>query len=470
MKKKLAIFLALLLSLTICLPVSATGITEEVSTEHPETTEYPDDPTRAPDLVANAAIVMDAASGQVLYEKNSQEKKYPASITKILTVLIALEHNVDFNATVTMSENAIWGVERDSTLIGLDVGEQVTVKDLVYATMVKSANECAYALAEYVAGDIESFAKLMNERAAEIGCKNTHFVTPNGLHDEDHYTTAYDMALITREALKNETFREIAGTLNYTVPATNLTEETRPLWNGNKMINPAEPYYYEYCEGGKTGYTMKANNTLMTFAKKDGLELICVIMDCDGAKYAYSDSKALYNYCFNNYTYYRPLADFSFESEESGTSTDNAILNNYYTSLDHDMIDLSVDTDYALLLNKSVDTTQIERNVTFYDKAQDNVLGEITFTYNGEQIGSTPITSTTPLLSTQMSQDDKSKQSSSIWKTIGKIALRIAIVIGALLAVLLLYLLFAALVRKIKRNRRRRTYRRRRKRDDDYYF
>ncbi len=470
MKKKLAIFLALLLSLTICLPVSATGVTEEVSTEHPETTEYPDDPTRAPDLVANAAIVMDAASGQVLYEKNSQEKKYPASITKILTVLIALEHNVDFNATVTMSENAIWGVERDSTLIGLDVGEQVTVKDLVYATMVKSANECAYALAEYVAGDIESFAKLMNERAAEIGCKNTHFVTPNGLHDEDHYTTAYDMALITKEALKNETFREIAGTLNYTVPATNLTEETRPLWNGNKMINPAEPYYYEYCEGGKTGYTMKANNTLMTFAKKDGLELICVIMDCDGAKYAYSDSKALYNYCFNNYTYYRPLADFSFESEESGTSTDNAILNNYYTSLDHDMIDLSVDTDYALLLNKSVDTTQIERNVTFYDKAQDDVLGEITFTYNGEQIGSTPITSTTPLLSTQMSQDDKSKQSSSIWKTIGKIALRIAIVIGALLAVLLLYLLFAALVRKIKRNRRRRTYRRRRKRDDDYYF
>ena len=469
MKKKLAIFLALLLTLTICLPVSATEVTEEVSTEHPETTEYPDDPTRAPDLVANAAIVMDAASGQVLYEKNSEEKKYPASITKILTVLIALEHNVDFNATVTMSENAIWGVERDSTLIGLDVGEQVTVKDLVYATMVKSANECAYALAEYVAGDIESFAKLMNERAAEIGCKNTHFVTPNGLHDEDHYTTAYDMALITKEALKNETFREIAGTLNYTVPATNLTEETRPLWNGNKMINPAEPYYYEYCEGGKTGYTMKANNTLMTFAKKDGLELICVIMDCDGAKYAYSDSKALYNYCFNNYTYYRPLADFSFESDENSTATDNAILSNYYTSLDHDMIDLSVDKDYALLLNKSVDTTQIERNVTFYDKAQDDVLGEITFTYNGEQIGSTPITSTTPLLSSQMSQEKPAKNS-SIWKTIGKIVLWIGIVIAALLAVLLLYLLFAALVRKIKRDRRRRSYRRRRKRDDDYYF
>ena len=469
MRKTIAMLLACMLLLTYCLPVHATEVTTETTTEHPETTEYPDDPTREPDLVANAAIVMDAASGQVLYEKNSQEKKYPASITKILTVLIALEHNVDFNATVTMSENAIWGVERDSTLIGLDVGEQVTVKDLVYATMVKSANECAYALAEYVAGDIESFAKLMNERAAEIGCKNTHFVTPNGLHDEDHYTTAYDMALITKEALKNDTFREIAGTLNYTVPATNLTEETRPLWNGNKMINPAEPYYYEYCEGGKTGYTMKANNTLMTFAKKDGLELICVILDCDGAKYAYSDSKALYNYCYNNYTYYYPLSDFSFESDENSTSTDNVILNNYYTSLDHDMIDLSVDKDYALLLNKSIDTTQIERNITFYDQAQDDVLGEITFTYDGEQIGTTPITSTTPLLSSQMSQEDDAKQS-SIWKTIGKIALRIAIVIGALLAVLLLYLLFAAIVRKVKRNRRRRSYRRRRRRDDDYYF
>lgn len=472
MRKTIAMLLACMLLLTYCLPVHATEVTTEATTEHPETTEYPDDPTREPDLVANAAIVMDAASGQVLYEKNSQEKKYPASITKILTVLIALEHNVDFNATVTMSENAIWGVERDSTLIGLDVGEQVTVKDLVYATMVKSANECAYALAEYVAGDIESFAKLMNERAAEIGCKNTHFITPNGLHDEDHYTTAYDMALITKEALKNETFREIAGTLNYTVPATNLTDETRPLWNGNKMINPAEPYYYEYCEGGKTGYTMKANNTLMTFAKKDGLELICVIMDCDGAKYAYSDTRALYNYCYNNYVYYYPLSDFSFESTEENATDQNVILNNYYSSLDHDMIDLSVDKDYALLLNKSVDTTQIEKTVTFYDEAKDDQLGEITFTYDGEQIGSTPITSTTPSLSSQMSQEKETKQTSSKWKTIGKIALRIGIVIGALLVVLIIYLIFAAIVRNVKRNRRRRGYRRRsrRRKDDDYYF
>lgn len=469
MKKTIAFCLALLLVLSLHFPSYATEATE-ATTEHPETTEYPDDPSRAPDLVANAAIVIDAATGQVLYEKNSQDKKYPASITKIITTIIALEHNVDFNEFITISENAVWDVERDSTLIGLDVGEKVTVGDLVYATMVKSANECAYALAEHVAGDKVSFAKLMNEKAAEIGCENTHFVTPNGLHDDDHYTTAYDMALITKYALQNDTFRQIAGTLSYTVPATNLADETRPLWNGNKMINPAEPYYYEYCEGGKTGYTSKANNTLVTFSKKDGLELICVILDCDGNKYTYSDSKALYNYCYNNYTYFYPLSDFTFESEEADITKSNTILNNYYTTLDHEMIDLTVDRNYSLLINKSLDTTKIEREINLYDKAQDNVLGEIVFTYEGSQIGSTAITSTTPLLSSQMTTEEEQPDSSSIWKTIGKIALKILIVIGALIVVLIIYLLLVSLIRKFKRRRKRHHYYRRRKRDDDYYF
>ena len=336
--------------------------------------------------------------------------------------------------------------------------------------MVKSANECAYALAEHVAGDKTAFAKLMNEKAAEIGCENTHFVTPNGLHDDDHYTTAYDMALITKYALQNDTFRQIAGTLSYTVPTTNLADETRPLWNGNKMINPAEPYYYEYCEGGKTGYTSKSNNTLVTFSKKDGLELICVILDCDGSKYTYSDSKALYNYCYNNYTYFYPLSDFTFESDEADIVKSNTILNNYYTTLNHEMIDLSVDRGYSLLINKSLDTTKIEREIKLYDKAQDNVLGEIIFTYEGNQIGSTAITSTTPLLSSQMTTEEEKADSSSTWKAIGKIALRILIVIGALIVILLIYLLLASLIRKFKRRRRRHRYYRRRKRDDDYYF
>ena len=473
MKKMLAIFMALILTFTFVTPVYATGEEpEEVTTEHPETTEYPNDPSRPPDLVCNAAIVMDAASGQILYEKNAYERKYPASITKILTTLVALDHGVNFDDTVVMSENAIWGIERNSTNIGLDVGEKVTVRDIMYATMVQSANECAYAVAELVAGDLESFAKLMNDRIEEIGCTDTHFVTPNGLHDDNHYTGAYDMALITKEALKNDTFREIAGTLSYVVPETNLADETRPLWNGNKMINPAESNYYEYCKGGKTGYTSMANNTLVTFAEKDGLELICVILDCDGWKYSYTDSKALYNYCYNNYTYFRPLTDFTFESKNEELSETNSILQNYYSSLNHEMVDLVVDRDYSLLLNKSVDTTKIEKQINLFDTAKDNVLGEIIFSYEGEQIGSTPITSTTPLLSSQMTQEPTEEKGPSLLSKIGKVLLRILIVFLCLIIVLGIYMLIAALIRKLRRNRRRRSYgrRRRRRRDDDYFY
>lgn len=476
MKKMAAIFLALLLMFTYVLPVQATGLEdgEEATTEHPETTEYPDDPTREPDLVANAAIIMDAATGQILYEKNAHERKYPASITKIMTTMLAIEAGVDFNETITMTENAIWGVERDSTLIGLDVGEKVTIGDLMYATMVKSANECAYAIAEYVGGDIDNFSKMMNDKAAELGCEDTHFVTPNGLHDDNHYTTAYDMALITKKAIEYEQFRELAGTLSYTVPETNLADETRPLWNGNKMINPAESAYYEYCEGGKTGYTSKANNTLATFAKKDGLELICIILDCDGNARAYTDTRALYNYCYNNYTYFYPLSDFSFNSEKTNTEDINSVLDNYYTSLNHDMVDLVVDKDYSILINKYLDTTQIVKTINLYDEAKDNVLGEIVFSFEDEQIGSTPITSSTPLLSSKMTQDkEEEKPKSNLKKILGKIGLGILCVIGAFTVVLLIYLLITTIARNYRRGRRRRNYRRQRRnhrRDNDYYF
>lgn len=471
MKKTTAILLAFLLIFTFSIPSQATETTE-ATTEHPETTEYPDDPSREPDLVSNAAIVMDAATGQILYEKNAYDKKYPASITKILTTILALDNNANFNDTITMSENAIWGIERDSTNIGLDVGEKVTVEDCIYATMVKSANECAYAIAEYVAGDLESFAKLMNEKAKEIGCEHTNFVTPNGLHDDNHYTTAYDMALITKYALQNDTFRQIAGTLSYTVPPTNLSEESVEIWNGNKMINTSTSYYYEFCEGGKTGYTTKANNTLVTFAKKDGLELICVILDCDGAQYAYTDSRALYNYCYNNYSYFYPLSDFSFDSDEEDVKETNIILDNYYNSLNHEMIDLTVDKEYSLLINKSLDTTKIEREIKLYDKAKEDALGEINFLYDGELIGTTSITSTTPLLSSQMTKEEE-KTSSSIWKKIGKVLVIILLIVLVLFVLLIIYIIFAACVRKIKRERKyryRRKNRRRRKYDDDYYF
>lgn len=475
MKKKFTIFLALLMIFSIVCPVNATEM--EATTEHPKTTEYPNEPSKEPDLVATAAIVMDAQSGRILYEKNAYDKRYPASITKIMTTLLAIENNVDFDETVSMSENAIWGIERDSTNAGLDVGEKVTIRDLLYATMVKSANECAYQIAEIVGGDIEHFADMMNEKASELGCQNTHFITPNGLHDDNHYTCAYDMALITKEALNYDEFREIAGTQSYTIPPTNKSKESTELWNGNKMILPASEYYYEYCEGGKTGYTTVANNTLVTYAKKDDLELICVVLDVDGAAYAYSDTKALYNYCFNNYSYYYPLSNFSFESSEVNNTaeeaTPNAILSNYYLNLDHDMVDLEVDKSFRLLVNNNFDVTQITQTTTLYDKAKDNILGEIIFTYDGNELGTTYIKSSSPSLSSQLDSTKQNSSKKSVWTVILKVLKILGIIIISLFLILVIYFVGLSIIRNKRRNNRRKNYayrRRRRHRDDDYYF
>ncbi len=468
MKKIITIFTAWIMILTFAIPVCAT----EVTTEHIETTEYTNDSTREPDLVSTAAIVMDANSGQILYEKNAYEKRYPASITKIMTTLLAIENKVDFNETVTMSENAIWGIDRDSTNIGLDVGEKVTIGDLLYATMVKSANECAYQIAEVVGGDVEHFADMMNEKAKEIGCQNTHFVTPNGLHDDNHYTCAYDMALIMKEALQYEEFREIAGTQSYTIPPTNMSEDSTELWNGNKMIHPTSEYYYKYCEGGKTGYTTMANNTLVTYAKKDDLELICVVLDADGAKYAYTDTRALYNYCYNNYSYYYPLSNFSFESDEDSEETPNILLSNYYSNLDHDLIDLEVDKSFRILVNNSLDTTTIEQKVTLYDKAKDNKLGEITFTNGDTTLGTTYITTSSPSLSSAIHTQETEQETSKVWTVMKKILKIIGIIILSLIIILIIYIIIISILKNKRRNNRRRnySYKRKKRNRDDYYF
>lgn len=478
MRKWSALFLIVLLCFSLSFTCNATENDSNETTEHPDTTEYPDTPSREPDIVSDAAIVIDAETGQILYEKNSDVGKYPASITKVMTVLIALEHNLNLDQVVTMSQNAIWGIDRSSTNIGLDVGEQLTIRDLLYATMVNSANECAYALAELVGGDVENFAKMMNKKAEELGCKHTHFVTPNGLHDDDHYTTAYDMALIMRAAIHNDQFREIAGTVNYTIPPTNLTDESRPLWTGTKMINPANPYYYEYCEGGKNGYTTDANNTLVTFARKDGLELICVVLDCDGLKYTFSDSKALYNYCFNNYMYFYPLSDFSFSNDENDETDINYILDNYYNSLNHELINLTVDNNYCMLINKSIDTTKIEKQINLFDRASDNILGEIEFFYNGEQLGATSITNGSHSLSSQI-QSNKEDNDTDITTSKKSSLLNIIIIILSIILLVLLLTALQKIIQERRKNERRQRYtnnqkRRRRKRrkykDNDYYF
>ena len=393
MKRVTAILMALIFTIVCALPVNATQPgtdAEEGSTEAQAvyTTEYPDEPARAPDLVSEAAIVMDAKSGAVLYDKNAYIPEYPASITKIITCLLALE-NLNMADTVTLSNNAVYSIEKGSSSVGLKEGETIGVEDCLKAMMIESANEAACAIAEKVGGSVEQFAQLMNDRAAAIGCRNSHFVNPHGLHNAEHYTCAYDMALFLKEALQYPAFRSLSSMTNAEIPPTSMTDEVRPLWNTLKMIRPGSRYYYEYLEGGKTGYTTDANCTLATYAKKGDMELICIVMNCAGRKGTYSDTKALYEYCFRNFEYYYPLTDYAFST---AGSTDNVILRNYYRSVSDDLLNIGVNRDFCLVLNKAINKDEITTSMTYADGTVSGVLGQLEFSYQGQLLGSTPLT------------------------------------------------------------------------------
>lgn len=250
-----------------------------------------------PEMDAEAAIVTDAYTGAVIYGKNIDKQEYPASITKILTALVALE-NCSLDETVAFSHNAVFSIEPGSTHIGMREGEELSMEDCLYALLMASANEVANAIAEHVGGSVEAFANMMNKRAAELGCTGSHFVNPNGLHDDDHYTTARDMALITQAALRHEEFRTIIATYSYVIPATNLVNEERPIQNHHQML-PQRKYPYDGCIGGKTGYTSRAKHTLVTCAERDGRTIICVELSSEA--YCYDSTASLLDYGFAHF-------------------------------------------------------------------------------------------------------------------------------------------------------------------------
>ena len=249
-----------------------------------------------PKVVAETAILMDVDSGEILYAKGIDEKRAPASTTKIMTAMLALE-KVPFDTQITFT-NEVNNIEPGSTHIGIKPGETLTMKDCAYAILLASANEVSSGVAEYIGGTVPKFVDEMNQRAKELGCKNTHFVNANGLYSEDHYTTARDLALIAQAAFQNETFREIIKTPYYIVPKTNITDEERWLNNHHKMVlDGAE--HYNGCLGGKTGYTEKAGNTLVTYAERNDTTLVCVVL-ADNSSH-YKDTKALLDYGFTNF-------------------------------------------------------------------------------------------------------------------------------------------------------------------------
>ena len=247
---------------------------------------------------------MDFKTGTILYSKNSNEKMYPASTTKILTAIIALEE-CNLDDMVTVSKSAISVIPPGYSSANLLESEQISVKDLVTVFLVHSANDAGYVLAEHISGSIDEFANLMNKKATEIGCKDTHFTNPSGIHDENHYTTSYDLSLIARYCMLNKNFRNIVSQKSCTINRTNKSD-VRTYKNTNDLINPSSKYYLEECVGIKTGYTSQAKNCLISACSKNNLALICVVLGSNqmsnGESSRYQDSINLFKYGYSNYS------------------------------------------------------------------------------------------------------------------------------------------------------------------------
>lgn len=265
-----------------------------------------------PKMVGEAGLLMDAENGQILYGKNEDKKLYPASTTKIMTALVALEKS-SLKDMVTVSERA---AKVGGTRIGLQPGEKVIMENLLYMLMLSSANDAGVAIAEHVGVSVAGFAKMMNDQAKKAGAQGTNFVNPHGMPDENHYTTARDMALISREAMQNDTFRRIVSTVNYRVERKkNMTPEVlqkvnelekiygpvqEDFFNHNKLL--WHSYYgYKGANGLKTGYTVDAGQCIAASAKRGGRELIAVVLNSQGSN-LWTDAAALLDHGFNNFT------------------------------------------------------------------------------------------------------------------------------------------------------------------------
>lgn len=357
----------------------------------------------APEVNASSAIVIEADTGAVLYEKEIHTQHYPASITKIMTTLLALE-NTSLSDIVTFSYDSVHKIE--GTHIGLTEGEQLTMDQCLHAVMMASANEAAYAVAEHTGGTLDNFIRMMNERAVELGCTETHFNNPHGLPDETHLTSAHDMALIAQAAYSNPTFREITKTLSYTIPATNKTAETRPISNHHKMLKQGI-YKYEYCTGGKTGYTNAARYTLVTFAEKDGMSLICVVMQCDTSEDEYQDTARLLDYGFNNFH------KISVSGQELGLQLDSeGFFPIRHNPLSADNGKVTFSSDVQLVMPNLSQITDVTSSVTFTDKTSGEIA-DVTCSLEGHYLGKTAINYTPGKNSSKKVTTDSSKETTT---------------------------------------------------------
>ena len=410
-----------------------------------------------PAVLGEAALLMDCTTGQVLYEKNSDEQLYPASITKLMTALLTIE-NAEMDDVVTFSHDAVYGIEPGSSNIGIQEGEQLTVEECLYGLFLQSANEVASALAEHIDGTQEAFAEHMTERAKELGCTNTNFTNAHGLHNENHYTSAHDMALIAREVQTHQELMDIMGTVSYELQPTNIQTEIRYLYAQNQMIKPPSIYAYDYCLGGKNGYTNEAQNTLVTFAEKDGTRLLCVVMKEAGAN-AYVDSIALFDYGFENFqtTTVFQGSQFTLTVPVQQTYEDTAV--------DLGQATLAAKGDLQMTVSKDAGAVELDRKVDCPEVLEapispDVAVGQV-YLYQGDTlVGALDLYPQTEMTGYTVEELEVLTRPAALTIAIkvGSVALKVLIVLLILAAALVLFLY---LDHRTRRKKYEESYRRR---------
>ncbi len=440
-QKIICLFLSLCLLLTLTVPVFATGAVDQEPEE--ETEEENSDVGRGStsqifNSPVGAALLYEMNTGTVLYSKDADAQMYPASLTKIMTCMLALE-NGDLNAIVTVSDTALEGMSVGAEMGSdhLQAGEQLRMEDLLYYVMLESANEGCIVLAQHIAGSVENFVAMMNQRASELGCTGTHFVNPHGLHNEEHYTTANDMARITLEALKNETFCILTNTPSYELPATNM-QPSKILSSTNQLINDRmanNPYYYTKASGVKTGFTTPAGRCLISTATNDNLQLLSVIMKAETLEDEngnwvfrnFPETINLFEWGFDNYristvmsTLY-PVAEIPVNMAAGAETVALAPAQEVRT-----LMDMDYDKD-AVILDVKLSADSVDAPVE-----AGQVLGTVTVSYEGEVLGTSQLVAITGIARseiTHQAKETKAYVAANWWKWLVGILIGIAVII-----------------------------------------
>ena len=405
---------------------------------------------QATGVYADSAIVMDMDSKAILYGKRIDVQHYPASITKLLTTLVALE-NAKLTDEISFSQDSVSFLEAGDASVGMQPGEVISLDDALHAVLLASANEVSYAVAENVGnkmgGGYDAFIQEMNDRSSELGCKNSHWVNANGLHDDAHYTSAYDMALIGAAVYQRQEFRDIMNSREYVIQPTNMHNESRELWQNHKMLYPSSQYYYAACTGGKTGYTDQARTTLVTFAEQDGLRLVCVNLRSYGAV-VYTDTATMFDYAFSNFQ------KVSLQGQFDAGKVEKSLTENPY-----------------VLIPKGGDVARLKAEYSLTEGGKKR-QATVSYSYGGQPVGSAEVIlkssyfkelkkSSDPTVKAVKNEgaQGKSKTLSDAGTKMSKWTYGIIFVVALLLLVLLFYLLNRHLQRRHRRKRgaRRRT-------------